>query len=497
MTDLTLDPQDWSELRKLGHRMLDDTFDALASVRERPVWRPLPADVRERLDEPIPYEGSDPAAVYEMFQRDIQPYPTGNTHPRYWGWVKGTGTPLGVLSEMLAAGMNAHLAGFEQSASVVEKTVIEWLVELMGYPRGASGLLVSGGSMANFVGLAVARQARAGFDVRAAGLQGDHPLLTVYCSTETHSSVHRAVELLGLGARALRLIPVDSEYRIDIDALRTTIARDRAAGMRPIAVVGNAGTVNTGAIDNLEALATLARAEGMWLHVDGAFGALARLSPALRPQVVGLDRADSIAFDLHKWGYQPFEVGCTLVRDANAHRAAFAVTASYLSALDRGPAAAGMPWADLGIQLTRGFRALKVWMAFKTHGVRRIAELIEQNVAQAQHLVGLVERSPHLELAAPAPLNVVCFRFIAPGVDEARLNTLNQEILVRIQERGLAMPSHTLLRGRFALRCAIVNHRTRREDLDFLARTVVDTGLGLVEAGFGSGRPTAAAIELA
>lgn len=493
MTDLTLDPKDWNELRALGHRMLDDTFDEIASVRERPVWRPLPADVRDRLDEPIPYDGADPVAVYEMFRRDIQPYPTGNTHPRYWGWVKGNGTPLGVLAEMLAAGMNAHLAGFDQSASVVERTVIDWLVELMGYPAGASGLLVSGGSMANFVGLAVARQARSGFDVRAEGLQGNHPLLTVYASTETHSSVHRAVELLGLGRRALRLIPVDEGYRIDIDALRTTIAHDRAAGMRPIALVGNAGTVNTGAIDNLEALATLARAEGMWLHVDGAFGALAALSPALRPRVVGLDRADSIAFDLHKWGYQQFEVGCTLVRDAQAHRAAFAVTATYLSSLDRGPAAAGMPWADLGIQLTRGFRALKVWMAFKTHGVRRIAELIEQNVAQAQHLAELVERSPHLELTAPVSLNVVCFRFVAPGLDEARLNALNQEILVRIQERGLAMPSHTVLHGRFALRCAIVNHRTRRDDLDLLARAVVETGQALV----GEERPSLSGVPAA
>ena len=493
MTDLTLDPKEWNELRALGHRMLDDTFDEIASVRERPVWRALPADVRDRLDEPIPYDGADPAAVYEMFRRDIQPYPTGNTHPRYWGWVKGNGTPLGVLAEMLAAGMNAHLAGFDQSASVVERTVIDWLVELMGYPAGASGLLVSGGSMANFVGLAVARQARSGFDVRAEGLQGNHPLLTVYASTETHSSVHRAVELLGLGRRALRLIPVDEGYRIDIDALRTTIAHDRAAGMRPIALVGNAGTVNTGAIDNLEALATLARAEGMWLHVDGAFGALAALSPALRPRVVGLDRADSIAFDLHKWGYQQFEVGCTLVRDAQAHRAAFAVTATYLSSLDRGPAAAGMPWADLGIQLTRGFRALKVWMAFKTHGVRRIAELIEQNVAQAQHLAELVERSPHLELTAPVSLNVVCFRFVAPGLDEARLNALNQEILVRIQERGLAMPSHTVLHGRFALRCAIVNHRTRRDDLDLLARAVVETGQALV----GEERPSLSGVPAA
>jgi aromatic-L-amino-acid decarboxylase len=480
MSDLTLDPQNWDELRALGHRMLDDTFEFLRTVRERPVWRPVPPEVRAELDEPIPYEGSDPAEVYEMFRRDIQPYPTGNIHPRYWGWVKGTGTPLGVLSEMLAAGMNAHLAGFDQSASLVEAKVITWLAELLGYPKGASGLLVSGGSMANFVGLAVARQARAGFDVRTEGLQGDHPLLTVYCSTETHSSIQRAVELLGLGSRALRRIPVDPAYRIDIDALRTTIAHDRAAGMRPIAVVGNAGTVNTGATDNLEALATLARAEGIWLHVDGAFGALAALSPSLRPVVVGLDRADSIAFDLHKWGYLPFEVGCTLVRDARAHHAAFAVTATYLSSLERGPAAAGMPWADLGIQLTRGFRALKVWMAFKSHGVRRIAELIEQNVAQAQYLADLVERDPHLELVAPVPLNVVCFRFAAPDLDDDRLNTLNQEILIRIQERGVALPSHTVLNGRFAIRCAIVNHRTRREDLELLARAVVDTGTAML-----------------
>lgn len=482
MNELTLDPQNWDELRALGHRMLDDTFDFLATVRERPVWRPVPADVRARLDEPIPFDGADPADVYETFRRDIQPYPTGNIHPRYWGWVKGTGTPLGVLSEMLAAGMNAHLAGFDQSAAIVEAKVISWLAELLGYPSGASGLLVSGGSMANFVGLAVARQARAGFDVRTEGLQGDRPLLTVYCSTETHSSILRAVELLGLGSRALRRIPVDAEYRIDIDALRTTIAQDRSAGMRPIAVVGNAGTVNTGATDNLEALATLARAENIWFHVDGAFGALAALSPALRPVVVGLDRADSIAFDLHKWGYLPFEVGCTLVRDARAHRAAFAVTASYLSSLERGPASAGMPFADLGIQLTRGFRALKVWMAFKTHGVRRIAELIEQNVAQARYLADTVAAHPQLELVAPVALNVVCFRFVAPDVDDERLNALNQEILIRIQERGLALPSHTVLDGRFAIRCAIVNHRTRREDLDLLTRWVVETGRAMLDS---------------
>lgn len=472
----SLDPQNWDEFRSLGHRMLDDMVDYLSSVRERPVWQPLPAAVKSRLEEPLPREGAEPEAVYEMFRRDILPYPTGNTHPRYWGWVKGNGTPLGMLSEMLAAGMNAHLAGFDQSALVVETRVIAWLAELMGFPPESSGLLVSGGSMANFVGLAAARQARAGFDVRAEGLQGNHALLTVYCSTETHNSVQKAVELLGLGAKALRKIPVDANFEIDIDALRNTVAADRAAGYRPIAVVGNAGTVNTGATDNLEALATLARAEGMWFHVDGAFGALAALSPTLRPVTVGLERADSVAFDLHKWGYLPFEVGCTLVRDPAAHRAAFALSASYLSTLDRGPAAAGMPFSELGIQLTRGFRALKVWMALKTYGVRRIAEQIEQNVEQARYLVDLVERHSQLELMAPAPLNVVCLRYAPAGLDDHQLNAVNREILLRIQESGLAMPSHTMLHGRFALRCAIVNHRTRREDLKMFVQAVLETG---------------------
>ena len=475
-TERSLDPQNWNELRGLGHRMLDDMFDYLSTVRERPVWQPLPAATKERLEEPLPRDGSEVGEVYEVFKRDILPYPTGNIHPRYWGWVKGNGTPLGMLSEMLAAGMNAHLAGFEQSALVVETRVIAWLAELLGFPREASGLLVSGGSMANFVGLAAARQARAGYDVRKEGLQGDRPLLTVYCSTETHNSIQKAVELLGLGARALRQIPVDANYQIDIDALRTAVAADRAAGHRPIAVVGNAGTVNTGATDNLEALATLARAENLWFHVDGAFGALAALSPAVKPIVVGLNRADSVAFDLHKWGYLPFEVGCALVRDPAAHRAAFALSASYLSTLDRGPSAAGMPFAELGVQLTRSFRALKVWMAFKTYGTRRIGEQIEQNVAQARYLVELVGRHPSLELMAPAPLNVVCLRYAPPEVPEEKRNALNREILLRIQETGIAMPSHTMLNGRFALRCAIVNHRTRREDLDLFVKAVLDIG---------------------
>ena len=478
----SLDPsnsESWGEMRSLAHRMVDDMMDYLETVRDRKVWQPVPKTVRAKFEASVPREGEGAEAAYRDFVRDVLPYPVGNIHPRFWGWVNGTGTPFGMLAEMLAAGMNPNVGGFDQSAIYVESQVLDWYKELLGFPRGASGILVSGGSMANFVGLAVARSSRAGFDVARDGVLAGGRQLVAYGSGEMHSSIQKAAELLGVGSGFLRKIAVNSDYEIDVDALRRAISEDRARGLAPFCVIGNAGTVNTGAIDDLSALARVCEEEGLWFHIDGAFGALAVLSPLHEARLAGMERADSLAFDLHKWMYMPYEAGCTLVRDGERHRAAFAATGAYLSPTTRGVASGPVWFGELGVQLSRGFRALKVWLSIKEHGIEKYARLIEQNIEQARYLAGLVERDPELELLAPVPLNVVCFRYSAGAGGDEEMNDLNRELLIRLQESGVAVPSHTVLNGRYAIRVAITNHRSRREDFDLLVSKVKEIGLAL------------------
>jgi glutamate/tyrosine decarboxylase-like PLP-dependent enzyme len=357
--------------------------------------------------------------------------------------------------------------------------VLDWCKEMLGFPASGSGLLVSGGSVANMVALGVARNSRAGVDVRKHGVRAAPPL-TVYGSEELHSSVQKSVELLGLGSESLRLVPANDQFEIDVTALERMIAADREAGARPLAVVGGAGTVKTGAIDDLSRLADLCARENIWFHVDGAFGAVAALVPEFRTRLAGMERADSIAFDLHKWMYVPFEAGCVLVREAETHRHAFSVHPDYLARAERGLAAGAFWPEEYGMQLSRGFRALKVWLSFKEHGLDRYARLIAQNVAQARYLASLVERTPELELVAPVPLNIVCFRWVGDrSRDDAALDALNAELLMRIQERSIAAPSNATVRGRYALRVANTNHRTRREDMDLLVREVCRIGAEL------------------
>ncbi len=473
---MTLDPSDWDLFRTTGHRMVDDMLDVQRMARERGAWRPVPEDTKYRLDEPVPMAGMPLDEIYAQFTRDILPYPTGNAHPRFFGWVMGNGTPTGMFADMLASGMNPHLAGYDQSAAIIERKVISWLAELMGYPADASGLLVSGGTAANLDGLLAARTAKAGWDVREEGAQGGPPL-TVYGSTETHSWAKKACDIMGMGRQGFRAIAVDRDYRIDLAACRAAIEDDIATGKRPIAIVANVGTVGTAAVDDLPGLRALADAYDLWLHVDGAFGSMAALS-ASRHLVAGQELADSMAFDLHKWGYMPYEVGVILTRDPAALTDAFkppAGSAAYLTSGTRGASADTTYFADRGVQLSRGFRALKVWMSMKEQGVERIGAAIQKNIEQAHYLGALVQRTPELELLAPVTMNIVCFRNVA-GIPIGELDDFNRELLVELQLRGVAVPSHTIINGHFAIRVCIANHRSETADFDALVDGAVMIG---------------------
>jgi aromatic-L-amino-acid/L-tryptophan decarboxylase len=485
----SLDPVDWDKLRVLARQMVDDMIEYHRTVRDRPVWQPLPPDHPGKFQQPLPQAPRPLGDVYADFKENVLPYPTGNVHPRFWGWVMGNGTVTGMLAEMLAAGFNPNQGGLVQAGNLVEAQVISWCKEMFGFPSSGSGLLVSGGSMANLVALTVARNARAGFDVREEGVSGATHPLRVYASTEVHSSVQKAVELLGLGRRGLNLIGVKSDFTIDLDRLRAAIREDRSQGLLPVCVVGCAGTVNTGAVDPLDELADLCRDEGLWFHVDGAFGALAALSPSLSGLVKGIERADSLAFDMHKWMYLPYEVGCTLVRDAEAHRNAFALSPHYLEHTTRGIAGAELWFSDFGVQLSRGFRALKVWMSIQENGIDKIGRLILQNVEQARYLYDRVAASTELESVGGVPLNIVCFRYLGGVRDPEAVDALNKELLLRLQEGGIAAPSSTNLDGKFVLRVCITNHRTTRKDLDLLVQEVTRIGKSLEAATSTKGVP--------
>lgn len=349
---------------------------------------------------------------------------------------------------------------------------------MLGYPASASGILLSGGSMANITGLTVARNHAA--NVRGQGLKA-FPQMVLYCSSETHSCNLKAAEVLGLGAEAVRKIGVNEHYQIDTYQLWDAIEQDLAAGFLPFCVIGNAGTVNTGAIDDLDAIATICQEFGLWFHVDGAFGALAKLTEEYANQLKAIEIADSVAFDFHKWMYVNYEVGCLLVKDREKHRAAFAYSPNYLTIHERGLAAGPESLNNYGLELSRGFKALKVWMSLKEHGIDKYRRMIRQNIAQCFYLASLIEKTENLELMAPVSMNIVCYRFNPGGMSDEVLNSMNKEILMQLQEQGIAAPSSTILNGNYVIRVANVNHRSTKADFEALVAATVQLGKNLLK----------------
>jgi aromatic-L-amino-acid/L-tryptophan decarboxylase len=470
----SLDPEDWAAFRSFAHRALDETFDALQGIRDGVAWREVPAEIKAALAaDPLPCVPAAAADVYASFARWIAPYAVDNRHPRFFGWVHGTGTPLGVVAELLAAGMNANLGGREHAAVYVERAVLAWWREVFGFPEGTSGIVTTGSSMANLIAVLVARRHAGGEAVRTDGVAGAGTLVG-YASREMHGSLQRAFDVAGLGSGALRAVAIDARRRLDLSALRAAIAADRAAGRRPFFIAATAGSAGTGAVDDLTAVAAVAAEERLWFHVDGAFGGLVRLSPTDRRLVDGIERADSLAFDFHKWLHVPYDAGAVLVRDGALHAATFADEAPYLLRADHG-AAAGRPWfTDFGPELSRGFRALKVWFAMKTFGLDALGAAIERSCALARELGRRIEREPRLELLAPVTLNIVCFRY-APNLGADALDALNAKLAIELQTRGVAVVSAARIDRKLGLHVNVMNHRTTAADLT----TTIDAALAI------------------
>jgi len=459
---------EWSadEIRRVGYQAIDLIAEHLTALPGRPVFQPFPSALADKyLESRPPKTGSSPDAILRTFAAEIAAYPFGNGHPRFFGWVNSPPVVIGVFADALAAAMNPSCAGGNHAAIYVERQVTDWFRQMIGFPAGSMGLLVSGGSMAALTSLAVARHVKCGYDVRAQGVQRSPRPLVFYKSREGHGCHQKAIELMGIGHSNLRTILHNEALEMVPEALDAAIREDVAAGRTPVAVVASAGTVNTGAIDPLDEIADVCARHGVWLHVDGAYGAPAILSRTYANRLAALARADSLALDPHKWLYVPVDAGLVLVRDADAMRSAFSLVPPYLRTDGQIAGVGGLPWfSEYGYQQTRGFRALKVWMSLKYYGLDGYRASIERDIALARRLAESVRAAPDFALFEPQSLGIVCFRYVSDTGKDG--DALNKAILEKVQLGGEVFLSSTVIDDRFWLRACFVNPRTRESDVD-------------------------------
>jgi aromatic-L-amino-acid decarboxylase len=468
-----------NEFRELAAQLIDRIADFLDSLPQRPVTRAeSPAVVREALaaQRTLPERGADPAQLLHHAADLLFDHSLFNGHPRFWGYITSSAAPIGALGELLAAAVNPNVGAWLLSpmASEIEGQTIRWIAEMLSYPVDCGGLFVSGGNMANLVCFLAARQAKAAWDVRTKGMDGTR--MRVYCSKETHTWIQKAADIAGMGTDAIRWIPADDEMRVNLTALKEQILKDSEAGDRPALVVGNAGSVSTGAIDPLPEMAALCREFGLWFHVDGAYGGLAAVLPDAPDAFAGLREADSVAVDPHKWLYAPLEAGCALVRDPEKLRAAFAYHPVYYHF-----GVEATNYFDLGPQNSRGFRALKVWLALQEAGREGYERMISDDIHLARALFERISQYAELD-ALTQSLSITTFRFVPTDLNSGDekaakyLDELNLELLTRLQSSGEAYLSNAVVHGKFALRACIVNFRTSLADIEALLPIVVRIG---------------------
>jgi len=477
---------DAERFRALGHALVDQIAASLDAIPRGPVTKNrTPAAVREALglNGKLPAQGTDAATLLTSTTRQLFEHSLFNAHPRFWGYITSSPAPIGILGELIASALNPNVGAWTLSpaASEIEAQTVRWIAELVGYPTDCGGIFVSGGNMANFVCFFAARAARAGWDVRRDGLATSGRQLLVYASAETHTWIQKATDLAGLGTSAIRWIPTDDRSRMDVTQLERRIDEDIAVGHVPLVVIGTAGSVSTGAVDPLTEIARICRERSIWFHVDGAYGALAAAVSTASDDLRALSLADSVAVDPHKWLYAPIEAGCSLVRDPAALRAAFSYHPAYYHFDEQ-----GINYVDYGPQNSRGFRALKVWLALKQVGADGYRAMIADDMALSRDMAAAVAREPDLELMTQA-LSIATFRFVPADLrsrvgetsTEEYLNRLNQALLDTIQRGGEAFVSNALVRGRYVLRACIVNFNTTREDVEAIPGIVVRVGRAL------------------
>ncbi len=471
-----------NDFRTIGYHLVDRIAELLDSFPMRPVTPgEAPPVIREALksSRSLPDVGTDPAKLLDRVTDLLFNHSLFNSHPRFWGYITAAAAPIGILGDLLASAVNQNTGAWFLSpmASEIEAQTIRWIAELLGFPINCGGLLVSGGNMANIVCLLAARQAKSGWDVRAAGLHGSETKrLRVYCSKETHTWIQKAADIAGIGTDGVRWIPTDKDLRMDVAKLREQIRMDRKAGDHPFIVIGTAGSISTGAIDPLPEIAKICLEEDLWFHVDGAYGAFAAMLPDASPDLLALSEADSLAVDAHKWLYAPLEAGCALVRDSEKLREAFAYHPAYYHF-----GVEAINYLDYGPQNSRGFRALKVWLALQHVGRKGYEQMLADDIHLAKELYELVAKQPELE-AITHCLSISTFRYVPPdiksgsGKTEEYLNRLNTELLTRLQNSGEAYLSNAVIDGKFALRACIVNFRTSLKDIEALPDLVIHLG---------------------